>query len=294
MAKITIRNEIRFILNGEDVALSATSRPTRRCSTGCGSTARCAAPRKAAPRAIAAPAPCWSASCRPAACVYESVNACIRFLGSLDGCPCRDRRASARRRTASCIRCSRRWSISTARNAASARRASSCRSMACGCETPEPSDAAIEKALQGNLCRCTGYEAIMRAAHAISSYGKAANDPLAVERKAITARLAALQRRRARRDRRGQGAADRAGRRRRFRRRAATAEPDATIVAGSTDVGLWVTKQMRDISPVVFIGHLDGLRDHLGDRRRHHHRRRRHLHRRLLDAGQAHPGARRR
>ncbi len=37
-------------------------------------------------------------------------------------------------------------------------------------------------------------------------------------------------------------------------------EPAATIVAGSTDVGLWVTKHMRDISPAVFIGSLDGLR----------------------------------
>ncbi|RUZ51803.1 xanthine dehydrogenase small subunit, partial [Mesorhizobium sp. M7A.F.Ca.US.003.02.2.1] len=36
-------------------------------------------------------------------------------------------------------------------------------------------------------------------------------------------------------------------------------EPGATIVAGSTDVGLWVTKHMRDISPAIFIGDLDGL-----------------------------------
>ena len=33
-----------------------------------------------------------------------------------------------------------------------------------------------------------------------------------------------------------------------------------TVVAGATDVGLWVTKHMRDISPAVFIGNLDGLR----------------------------------
>ena len=45
-------------------------------------------------------------------------------------------------------------------------------------------DAEIEKALQGNLCRCTGYEAIMRAARAISDYGRAAKDPLVAEREA--------------------------------------------------------------------------------------------------------------
>jgi xanthine dehydrogenase small subunit len=37
------------------------------------------------------------------------------------------------------------------------------------------------------------------------------------------------------------------------------AAPDATVVAGSTDVGLWVTKQMRRLTPVVFINHLSDL-----------------------------------
>ena len=73
---------------------------TRRCSTICGSTARCAAPRKAAPKAIAAPARCWSAGCAGGELVYESVNACIRFVGSLDGTHVVTDRASARRATA--------------------------------------------------------------------------------------------------------------------------------------------------------------------------------------------------
>ncbi|TIU37757.1 MAG: xanthine dehydrogenase small subunit, partial [Mesorhizobium sp.] len=103
------------------------------------------------------------------------------------------------------------------------------------------------------------YEAIMRAAHAISSYGKAAKDPLAVERNDITARLKAL--RDSARVEIGSGKArlivpagvdDFAG--------LLEKEPGAAIVAGSTDVGLWVTKHMRDISPAIFIGGLDGLR----------------------------------
>ena len=138
MAKLKIRTEIRFLLNGEDVALT-TSRPTRRCSTICGCAARCAAPRKAARRAIAAPARCWSGGWPAASCVYESVNACIRFVGSLDGCHVVTVEHLQRRRTARCIRCSRRWSTSTARNAASARRASSCRSMRLWMRAPEPS-----------------------------------------------------------------------------------------------------------------------------------------------------------
>ncbi len=30
--------------------------------------------------------------------------------------------------------------------------------------------------------------------------------------------------------------------------------PDATLIAGATDVGLWVTKQLRDLAPVAFLG----------------------------------------
>ena len=37
------------------------------------------------------------------------------------------------------------------------------------------------------------------------------------------------------------------------------AEPDATIVAGCTDVGLWVTKQMRRLDPVVYLGRVREL-----------------------------------
>ncbi|HSF64553.1 MAG TPA: FAD binding domain-containing protein, partial [Paracoccaceae bacterium] len=36
------------------------------------------------------------------------------------------------------------------------------------------------------------------------------------------------------------------------------AHPDATLIAGATDVGLWVTKQLRDLSPVAF---LNGVAD---------------------------------
>ena len=37
--------------------------------------------------------------------------------------------------------------------------------------------------------------------------------------------------------------------------------PQATIVAGATDVGLWVTKFLKPIGPAIFIGHLDGLKE---------------------------------
>jgi xanthine dehydrogenase small subunit len=42
--------------------------------------------------------------------------------------------------------------------------------------------------------------------------------------------------------------------------------PDATLIAGSTDVGLWVTKQLRDLPKVVWLGRVKGL-DEIEDRR---------------------------
>lgn len=122
---------------------------------------------------------------------------------------------------------------------------------------PNPSVPEIEKALQGNLCRCTGYAPIVRAAQAVSNYGSVFEDALNREREEIVANLMALRdgRRVVVEGTRGKtiipsDVDDLAAVLEEF--------PEATIVAGATDVGLWVTKFMREIAPVVIIGHLMG------------------------------------
>jgi xanthine dehydrogenase small subunit len=257
MAEVNTRNEIRFLLNGETVALSEVAPDEtlldylRLRRSLCGSKEGCAEGDCGA---------CTVLIGRLAngELVYEGVNACIRFVGSLDGCHVVTvehlsgtngglhpvQQALVDFHGSQCGFCTPGFVMSL---------------YALWMRSPEPTDAEIEKALQGNLCRCTGYEAIVRAARAISHYGKAAKDPLAVERAATAEKLATMND--SARVEIGKG-----------KHRLAIpanlddfaafleAEPKATIVAGATDVGLWVTKFMRDISPAVFISGLDELR----------------------------------
>ena len=104
---------------------STTRRRRAPCSTGCARTRAAPAPRKAAPKATAAPARSSSASSPTRRAtrrrLQARVNACIQFAADARRQGAVHRRGPAGSRTARCIRCSRRWSTATARNAASAR-----------------------------------------------------------------------------------------------------------------------------------------------------------------------------
>jgi xanthine dehydrogenase small subunit len=106
-------------------------------------------------------------------------------------------------------------------------------------------DLPVADVLAGNLCRCTGYGPILAAAQSV---GAVAQDD--------SATIGALQALAGQRCAGGEH-----GARRWFA--PATAQEladvlaehsDARVVAGATDVGLWVTKGLRDIDTVVFVG----------------------------------------
>jgi xanthine dehydrogenase small subunit len=189
--------------------------------------------------------------------VYEAVTACIRFTASLDGCHVVTvehladfegrlhpvQQAMVDHHGTQCGFCTPGIVMSL---------------YALWMRSPRPSRAETEKALQGNLCRCTGYASILEAAATISDYGDVGADRLVAERQRIIERLKALK----------DGArVDIGVARDRIVVPASVDDfaavyagaPEATIVAGSTDVGLWVTKFMRDIGPLIFVGGLESL-----------------------------------
>ena len=96
--------------------------------------------------------------------------------------------------------------------------------------------------LAGNLCRCTGYAPILRAA---DKAAKAAVPPH------LAAPLATLDAP-ASPERRPTTSDDLAA--------LYAANPEATLIAGATDVGLWVTKHLRDLDNVIFLGGVEDLR----------------------------------
>ncbi|MGD8710806.1 MAG: xanthine dehydrogenase small subunit [Ectothiorhodospiraceae bacterium] len=181
---------------------------------------------------------------------YRAVNACILFVPTLDGCQLLTvehlrgengemhpaQRAMVELHGSQCGFCTPGFVMSL---------------FALYLSEAAPSRQRICDVIAGNLCRCTGYRPIIDAASAM--YGYPFDDPFQGREAETVERLRAIRRmdtlelehqgRRYLAPVSVDGLTEALGR-----------YPDATLLAGGTDVGLWVTKQHRDLNTVIYLG----------------------------------------
>ena len=183
---------------------------------------------------------------------YRAVNACIQFLPTLDGKAL--------------------FTVESLKSADSALHpvqqamvdyhGSQCGFCTPGCimsmfalyqNRERPNRGQIDDALSGNLCRCTGYRPIIDACVHMHEY-----PAVEIDEAKLNEQLRGLRRERGLELDCARG---------RYYAPVTLDElaglyaknPDAQILAGGTDVGLWVTKQLRELPVIIYLGNVAEL-----------------------------------
>ena len=247
---------VRFLHRGHTVEVAACADPTRTVLQWLREDAHCTGTKEGC-----AEGDCGACTVvlgeldEAGALALKPVNACIRFLPTIDG-----------------------KALFTVEDVAAADGALhpvqqamvDCHGSQCGFCTPgfvmslwagyenhreagtPPTRRQLADELSGNLCRCTGYRPILDAGercHAVADAPRLARQP-------VVAALQALQA--------GQPLAEPG----RFHAPRTVDElascllqrPQARVLAGATDIGLWVNKQFRDLGEIVYVGDVAELR----------------------------------
>ena len=186
---------------------------------------------------------------------YRAINSCIRFMCSIDGLELV---------TVESLR-AQDGSLHPVQQAMVDHHASQCGFCTPGfvmslfalyLQAAAPTREQVLEALSGNLCRCTGYRPIIEAAARMGSYASPAH--WAREQVHSLARCDALRSIQRQQSLKLPGwsaprSADELA-------AVLEADPDAVLLAGGTDVGLWVTKQLRDLPSIVYLGEVAELK----------------------------------
>jgi xanthine dehydrogenase small subunit len=186
---------------------------------------------------------------------YRAVNSCIRFLPSIDGQELVTveslqetdgslhpvQRAMVDQHASQCGFCTPGFVMSL---------------FALYLNNAAPTRAEVLSALSGNLCRCTGYRPIIDAGLSMQGYAS----PSHWNRHASSAPERADALRSVQRSSALRLPGWHAPRSVDELAAAFEAQPDALLLAGGTDVGLWVTKQLRDLPPIIYIGDVAELK----------------------------------
>jgi len=180
---------------------------------------------------------------------YRAVNSCIRFLPTIDG----QELVTVESLLAAD------GSLHPVQQAMVDQHASQCGFCTPGfvmslfalyLDNPAPTREQVLTALSGNLCRCTGYRPIIAAGLSMGEYPEGPHWNRDTPK--LASRLAQL------REVQRSAALRIPGffAPRTVDELAAELEknPGALVLAGGTDVGLWVTKQLRDLPDIVYIG----------------------------------------
>ena len=121
-------------------------------------------------------------------------------------------------------------------------------------QTAPPCRKEIDETLSGNLCRCTGYRPIIDAAKRMGELPE-----ITLDKTPIISALQDLQRKEMF-TYEGDKQSFYAPRTLEQLINVRAAKPNASILSGSTDVGLWVTKQMRDLGDIIYVREVKELK----------------------------------